>query len=56
MFSFFNSKKTTIPAPDWAFFFDDAEYTKFITEIENYFKAQRLQFEISDGIVHVNKK
>ena len=55
MFSFFKSKKTIIPAPEWAFFFDDAEYTKFITEIETYFKSQRHQFEISDGIVHVNK-
>ncbi|MFD1602066.1 hypothetical protein ACFSJW_19580 [Flavobacterium artemisiae] len=50
MFSFFK-KNTKTEIPNWASFFENSEYSTFIYEIENYFKRQNIEIEISDGII-----
>jgi hypothetical protein len=50
MFSFFK-KKRSMPVPEWASFFTPEEYNRFITELENYFKALNIRVSIHDGVV-----
>jgi hypothetical protein len=55
MLSFFNKKNIKTEIPTWASFFDISEYSKFIYEIENYFRKINLPIEISEGIVTLSE-
>lgn len=56
MFSFFKRKRPELPVPEWAAFFNQAEYNKFIAHIENYFKGKSAEFDYDDGVIIVENE
>lgn len=53
MFSFFKNSNKKKEVPEWASFFSGEDYSKFILEIENYFKRKKFNIKIIDGVVTV---
>jgi len=53
MFSFFKKFRKKIEVPEWASFFTENEYAKFISEVEGYFKRQNFKFHREDGVIKV---
>ncbi|SEN38418.1 hypothetical protein SAMN04488505_11020 [Chitinophaga rupis] len=49
MFSFFKRKKTALPVPAWAAYFNSAEYTEFLSLLDNYFKNKGIAYVLGDG-------
>lgn len=54
MFSFFKKKQPLI-VPDWADFFTEKEYSQFISEVEVYFKKEKIPFVMDDGVIQVDE-
>lgn len=55
MFSLFKKKASQNTTPEWASFFDDAEYTSFIEEIERFFKSLNVKYRLENGFVEVEE-
>lgn len=53
MFSFFNRKKKSLPAPDWTSFTSLYDFEKFIGVVKSYFDGKRLAFTREDDLLIV---
>jgi hypothetical protein len=53
MFTFFRRHKTNRQVPEWASYFDGAEYERFLFLVERYFAGRKIEFLLGDGIVHI---
>ena len=53
MFSFFKKSNKKEEVPEWASFFTEDEYAKFISELEGYFKRKKLDIQRADGVIHI---
>jgi len=53
MLSFFRKKTNAVP--EWADFFDEKEYTRFIQEIEQYFNSRNIPHRLNNGMIELDE-
>jgi hypothetical protein len=53
MFSLFKSKKNEIVVPQWASFFNKAEYKTFTDAIDKFFYEKNISYTLGDGLINV---
>jgi len=53
MFSFFKKSNKKVEVPEWASYLTEEQYSKFITEVEGYFKRKKLKFQRGGGMIKV---
>ena len=56
MFSLFKKSNKKEEVPNWASFFSENEYAKFIAELEGYFKRKKLKFKRINGVITILEK
>ncbi|MES2775997.1 MAG: hypothetical protein V4722_17605 [Bacteroidota bacterium] len=51
MFSFFKRKKSLLPVPEWASFFTQEEFSRFIDIVNRYFEKKQIEIVHDDGVI-----
>jgi hypothetical protein len=54
MFSIFKKNRNIQQIPDWASFFSNEDYTKFISVVKDYFTQKNIEYTIQDGVLTVD--